>query len=251
MNIDLNAQKDYSWNGFRDFTVYKKAFESEDIISLYLKPNDEMGLAKIKAGQFIGIKIKTDNEDFKKVIRMYSLSSSPSDDFYRVTIKIVENGKMTNYLKDNIEEGSVLEVMKPRGNFYLEKTDIKRPVVLLGGGIGVTPVYSMLQHINDDFETYFIYSLRNKNSKCFLNEINSFKNSKNTKVHTFFTRPLENEILGQDFDYEGRIDKEWIENNLPLNADFYFCGNKGFTETLKEILQELGVQEDRINFEFF
>lgn len=251
MNKILDKVESYTWKGFRDFIVYKKVYESKDIISLYLKPNDHLGIAEMKPGQFIGIKVKTEDDELKKVLRMYSLSSIQNDDYYRVTIKVVEDGKLTTYLDKDLKEGDLLEVMTPRGNFKLEKENIKRPIVLLGGGIGVTPVYSMLKDIDDSLDTYFVYSLRNKESQCFLKEINSYKNSKNTKVEIFFTRPLKNEKLGIDYDFQGRISKEWIKDNLPLHGEFFFCGNKGFIETVKEALESLDVDKERIHYEFF
>lgn len=251
MNEVLDRVENYTWNGFRDFAVYKKVYESKDIISLYLKGNDDLGLAEMKPGQFIGIKVKTEDAELKKVVRMYSLSSTPKDDFYRVTIKIVEGGQLTTYLDKNLKEGDLLEVMMPKGNFKLEKEKINRPIVLLGGGIGVTPVYSMLKDIDDSKDTYFIYSLRNKDSECFLEDVRSYKNSNNTKVNIFFTRPLNNEKLGIDYDFQGRISEEWIKNNLPLDGEFFFCGNKGFIDTVKEALENLKVDKDRIHYEFF
>ena len=247
----MNTNKVEAWKGFKDFKVYKKVKESGEIFSLYIKPVDGTSVIEHKAGQFIGIKVKTDAENMKKVIRMYSLSSVPSEEFYRVTIKLVEDGRMTNYLNDNINVGDIIEVMAPRGAFFLNKEKVDKPVVLLGGGIGVTPVFSMLQDIDENIETHFIYSLRNKEAECFLEDIKEFDKLDNTKVTTFFTRPLEGELEGKDFDIKGRVTKEWLASNVPLDAEFYFCGNKGFTEMLETTLEELGVEKDRIHFEFF
>ena len=247
-----NMTKVEPWKGFKDFVVKKKVMENDDIFSLYLEPSDGSKVALPKAGQFIGIKIKTEDEAMKKVIRMYSLSMKPNEDYYRVSIKVVEGGKMTNYLLNNINEGDVLEVTAPKGAFVLNKEKTDKPLVLLGGGIGVTPVLSMLYDVVGTREDiHFVYSLRNMKAECFLEDIKKYKNEGLINGTIFFTRPLEGEVEGKDFDIKGRLTKEWMAENLPLNGDFYFCGNKGFTELVENSLLELGVEKENIHFEFF
>lgn len=240
------------WKGFKDFTVKKKVIESEEIFTLYLEPTDGRKVVLPKAGQFIGIKVKSEDEEMKKVIRMYSLSMKPNEDYYRVSIKLVEGGKMTNYLLNNINEGDILEVTPPKGLFTLNKENTKKPLVLLGGGIGVTPVLSMLYDVVGTRDNiYFVYSLRNMKVECFLKDIKEYREKGLINANIFFTRPLEDEIEGKDFDKKGRMTKEWMAENLPLDGDFYFCGNKGFTELVQNSLLELGVEKDNIHFEFF
>ena len=242
---------DNTWKGFKEFEVYKRVEENKEIISLFLKPVDGSKVPLHKSGQFIGIKvIDKDNEEVSKLVRMYSLSSEPSEDYYRITIKIVEDGRLTPYLRDNIKEGDILNVMAPRGHFFLD-TEATTPVALLGGGIGMTPVFSMLQDKLEGRNVDFIYSYRNEEESCFLDEVIEYNKKDNIKVTTFCTRPTENDKALSKYDVEGRINKEWIAENLDLSGDFYFCGNKAFTETLKESLAELGVTEDRIHYEFF
>lgn len=250
MSNEMSEKNMEAWKGFRDFYIEKKVYESKDIISLYLKPKDNLGLADIKAGQFIGVKIKNADEKMKKAVRLYSISSKPNENHYRITIKIVEGGMITNYIDKIIKVGDILEVTTPKGNFKLENEKIIRSIVLLGGGIGVTPVYSMLQHIDSEVKKQFVYSLRNRESQCFLDEIKAYK-SENTKVDIFFTRPLKEDKEGIDFDVSGRLSKEWIKDNVDLNSDFYFCGNKGFIDTVKESLEILGIEKERIHYEFF
>lgn len=240
------------WKGFKDFIVKKKVMENKDIFTLYLEPKDGTKVAMPKAGQFIGIKLKTEDEALKKVIRMYSLSMKPNEDYYRVTIKLVEDGRMTNYLLNNINEGDLLEITSPKGGFTLDKENTERPIVLLGGGIGVTPVLSMLYDVVGTREDiHFVYSLKNMEAECFLEDVKKYKNEGLVNTTIFFTRPLENEKEGQDFDIKGRLSKEWMAENLPLNGKFYFCGNKGFTEMVEQSLIDLGVEKENIHFEFF
>ena len=57
---------------------------------------------------------------------------------------------------------------------------------------------------------------------------------------------------GADYDYAGRITMDWVKRTLPVSeADFYFCGPKGFMRLLNLGLRALGVPDERIHFEFF
>ncbi|MGL5821229.1 MAG: FAD-binding oxidoreductase [Sarcina sp.] len=245
---DLNSGE---WQGFKDFTVYKKVFETKNIISIYLKPIDGSKVYKHKAGQFIGIKMKTENKEIASLVRLYSISSIPNNEFYILTIKVVEDGRMTNYIKDYLHEGDEILVTMPKGKFALEKEHLDEKIVLLGAGIGVTPVYSMLQDIQGSVNIHFVYSLRNRENDCFIDEIKAYDKLPKTKVDIFFTRPLERERKMRDFDYEGRITKEWIVEHLPLDASFYFCGSKNFAQMIETTLLELGVAKEKIHCEYF
>ena len=71
------------------------------------------------------------------------------------------------------------------------------------------------------------------------------------KNTVFYSNPLDKDKEGIDYNYEGRVNKEWIKYNLPINADFYFCGPPPFMKSLEESLLDLGVNKESINYEFF
>ena len=75
-----------------------------------------------------------------------------------------------------------------------------------------------------------------------------YKNLSNT---VFYSNPLKDDKEGIDYDFTGRINKEWIRNNLPLDGDFYFCGPPAFMKALKSNLIDLGVKEESIYYELF
>ena len=77
------------------------------------------------------------------------------------------------------------------------------------------------------------------------------KINNNIKLTTIYTRPLDNDKLNEDFDVQGRITKQWMENNLPKDGDFYFCGPVEFMRTIYKNLESMGVETNHINYELF
>ena len=89
----------------------------------------------------------------KPLIRTYTLSSAPSDAHYRISVK--REGMVSGHLHDNLNVGDTLEARAPAGDFSL-LPDIKRPMVLMAGGIGITPMMSMMHGVHDGGETQFL-----------------------------------------------------------------------------------------------
>lgn len=246
-----NIENVQPWKGFKDFIVDKKIMENEEISTLYLKPIDGKKVVLPKAGQFIPLKINSGNEKYD-VVRSYSLSNKPNDEYYRVTIRKVEDGRASVYLTDVVEEGDVIGVRSPVGRFFLKDAAKERPVVFLGAGIGITPVLSMVHVAVENRENIkYIEVFRNSDYQVLHQEVEGYVKDKLIDNIVFYTRPLDKDKFGDDYHVKGYLSKEWIENNLPLDAEFYFCGPREFMKSTEEALTELGVAKEDINFEFF
>ena len=122
------------WNGWRKMIVMKKVKETPIHTSFYLSPQDGRELLISKPGQYISIRVKTSPYN---LVRNYSLSLASSS-HYRITVKREVEGKVSTYLHEELGEGQVLEIGVPCGDFVL--THSKKPLVLIGAGIGVTPL---------------------------------------------------------------------------------------------------------------
>ncbi|EHK2404179.1 FAD-binding oxidoreductase [Clostridium perfringens] len=239
------------WNGFRQLEIFKIEEEAKDIKSFYLRATDGKPLKEYKCGQFLPLKIETDDEVIKKEMRRYSLSGDPKKDYYRLTIKRVPNGKVSGYFHESINVGDTILAMPPFGKFTLTE-DSNKPLVLLSGGIGITPILSMLYGAKEQSrDVYFVEAVLNSDNLALNSDVQGIKKVKNFKEIKVFSEPLESDIKGKDFDEEGFITKEWIKNNLPLNGEFFFCGPTLFMKSIRNSLKDLGVKEDNINFEFF
>lgn len=147
---EQTEQQNGGWIDYRDFKVDKKVKESDVITSFYLKPVDEKPIATYKAGQYLTIRADIEGETYSHV-RHISWSDEPDKDYYRISVKREDGnegapvGIVSNYLHRDVKEREVLPVAAPAGGFTLESEDI--PLVLLSGGIGLTPMISILKEV--------------------------------------------------------------------------------------------------------
>lgn len=154
------------WADFRPFIVEKKVQESDVITSFYLVPQDGQALATFEPGQYISVKLEIPGERYTH-IRQYSLSDAPGRPYYRISVKREEAnaekpaGIVSTYLHEGIREGDVLQLSAPAGDFTLEQSEA--PVVLISGGVGLTPMFSMLASLAEKQQrpVTFIHAAQN------------------------------------------------------------------------------------------
>ena len=257
-------KSDLSWNGFRKFEVAGKEIEVRDTCSFYLKPHDRKDLPPFEPGQFLTFNLNIPGQP-KAVIRCYSLPDSPlHPDYYRVTIKRappphdkpdIPPGLASNFFLDQINVGDIIDVKAPSGHFFLD-TSSHGPVVLIGGGVGLTPVLSMLNSIVESGskrETYFFYGIDNNESHAFKPHLQQIA-LENENVHLFvcYSRPGIDDVEGEDFQCGERVSIDLFKQKLGSNNfDFYLCGPPPMMGSLVEGLEEWGVPEARVHFEAF
>ncbi|MDC3413512.1 NO-inducible flavohemoprotein [Aquibacillus sp. 3ASR75-11] len=252
-------QKQGGWTGFRDFFVDKKVKESNQITSFYLKPKDGNAIASYQAGQYITLKAEIEGERYTHM-RHYSLSDAPGKAYYRISVKREdpqENapaGIVSNYLHKDVEEGSVLSVSAPAGDFVI--ADERQPIVLLSGGIGLTPMVSMLNTLVEsqpNRSITFIHATINSETHAMREHVAQLE-AENDNVNSFvcYESPTTEDRDARNYDKEGLIDLDWLKSILPNNqADFYFCGGIPFTKAINQALKEWGVPKERSHFEVF
>ncbi|OCA88140.1 nitric oxide dioxygenase [Bacillus sp. FJAT-27225] len=257
MYDEASSQKG-GWDGFRNFVVARKVKESDVITSFYLKPEDRKEVASHQAGQYISVKLEIEGEEYTH-IRQYSLSDAPGNDYYRISVKREEGadnpeGIVSNYLHSQVSEGDILPVSAPAGDFVLN-TEKENPVVLLSGGVGLTPMISMLKTVaaaQRERNVTFIHAAQNGKLHALRDEVEALAENENISTFVFYDSPTEEDRIGEKFDVEGYVTREWLEKNVPVDeADFYFCGPVPFMRAINSALKEMGVGEDRIHFEFF
>jgi nitric oxide dioxygenase len=250
------------WNGFRRFRVDRKVHESDIIASFYLIPEDGKELAPFKPGQYVTVKI--DHPKTPTPPRNYSLSELPGVGHYRITVKREARpstdapaGVVSNYLHDEVREGDVLELGPPCGEFVLDLTAPPvRPIALVSGGIGLTPLVSMLKslvHHGVDTPVYFIHGARNSRVHALADEVRALADrGGNVRTHFRYDAPLSDDRRNGHCDSVGLLNIAFLRQLMPdAHADFYFCGPKPFMAGLYHGLKEWGVTDDRLHFEFF
>lgn len=240
---------------WRPFKLARVVDESSTVRSFYLEPADAHALLPFLAGQHLPIRV---NVDGVSLMRTYTLSAAPSDGFYRLSIK--RGGRVSEYLHDKLQVGDLIEARAPQGDFTVNALE-RRPLVLLAGGIGVTPMLSMLRHVV--FEglrtrrvrpTCFFYSTRNHAERGFDAELADLVQRANGAVRVLRVTgaPEEGLVAGRDFDVQGRIDMALLKAQLPFDDhDFFLCGPPPFMQALYDGLRDLRVSDERIHAEAF
>ena len=137
---------------------------------------------------------------------------------------------MSNYLHDEVEQGDVLDIGPPCGEFTLDPAAVgEPPVVLLSGGIGVTPLMSMLKslaHHEVRTPVYFIHAARNSRVHALAAEVRrASEGRRNFSTHVRYDAPLPEDLDDRRCDSAGLLDLALLEELLPTNdVEYYFCG---------------------------
>ena len=192
-------------------------------------------------GQFLSFKIPYEG---RVLTRSYSLASSPhTDPAHKVTVKRVDEGRISHWMNDHIRVGSQMMVVPPAGLFVLN--DARRKIMLFGGGSGITPVISIIKSAlaTTDRALELIYANRDERSIIFRDELAALvaaNSSRFAVVHSLD-------------DVDGFLDRNAVKRHIgsELDADFYLCGPGPFMATVEESLRGLGVAHDLVHIERF
>ncbi|MBB5325875.1 nitric oxide dioxygenase [Anoxybacillus tepidamans] len=253
-------KKTGGWKDFRKFVVQKKVKESDVITSFYLVPEDQGAISDFLPGQYVSVKVDIPGETYTH-IRQYSLSDAPGKQYYRISVKKEAAtdeqpaGIVSNYLHDHVQEGDVLELSAPAGDFTLDMTK-ETPVVLISGGVGITPLLSMANTLvmkQPERKITFIHAAVNGNVHAFDSHMTRLtEEHESLSYYICYQSPSETDRQKPHFAKEGFIHLEWIQSVVQdQHADFYFCGPLPFMKTVYHALKEWGVPEENIHYEFF
>ncbi len=255
-----SAAKPGGWTGWRAFRVVGKQPESVDITSFYLAPADGGAVPAYRPGQYVSVRIYVPELGLMQP-RQYSLSDAPGQDRLRISVKReaagaqTPAGRVSNALHDRLQEGGVLDVAPPQGDFHLRESSVA-PVVLLSGGVGLTPMVSMLNHLvatDDPRQIRFVHGCRNGAAHAMKDHVNALAQARgNVRKAVFYEEVASGDQPGRDYDYAGRVDLHAIRDQaIVADADYYLCGPAGFMRAQRETLLALGVAADRIHAEAF
>lgn len=282
---ELYTQCEEGWTDWRDFRVCKKIPESDEITSFYLRPVDGKPLPAFRPGQYISVRV--DVPELKHAQpRQYSLSDKPRSDYYRISVKKeselrpensetdnvcrvhVHPGYVSSILHDSTEEGDIVQVSHPFGEFFLSGEEATHPIVLLSAGVGVTPLMSILNTIIStksarQRKIHFIHGSRTDESRAFRNHVQSLaQRDKHPGFQTTFftTKPsssFENDKQGVNCHYRsGRINVDKLDSVKDLYLDdssteFYICGPEKFMRDTEDGLRSRGISAEQIKMELF
>ncbi len=252
----------HGWAGFTPFRVVRKEKESDIITSFYLVPVEGGALPDFKPGQYITVRVPSPCGH--TTMRNYSLSDKPGRNYFRISVKRetgakadTPNGYVSNMLHDLVDTGAVIELAPPCGEFFL-KTDTppQRPLVLIAGGVGITPLMSMLQAALETMpgrNISFIHACLHEGVQPFRKVLDDLAAAhKNLALHTRYSEPAPAGAIRAANTSEGFVDGTLIESMVPGgDADYYFCGPKPFMIAIYNQLVMWDIPADQIHFEFF
>ena len=243
---------------WRPLRVVRIEAESHNIRSIYLEPADGAGFPLFQAGQHLPLRFTLGGEVH---IRTYSLSSAPSDDFFRISVK--REGLVSSHLHEQVRVGDLLEARAPQGHFTVAPHE-RRPLVLLAAGVGITPLLSMVREVvyqglrtRRIRPTWFFQSSRTLADQPFRSELDRLLDDAGDAVRVLrlLSQPEADAQEGEDFDQTGRIDTGLLKTLLEVEdydqLDFVLCGPGSFTQALYDGLRELNIRDSRIHAETF
>ncbi len=266
------GRTDAAWSGWREFRVTRREVEdpAQTQCSFYLAPVDGKPLPAFKPGQFLtfSLDVADGSADAaagrRTITRCYSLSDRPDPAHYRVTIKRVpapadhpdyEPGVSSNHFHDHVQAGDVLRVKAPSGHFHIDP-DGSVPAVLIGGGIGITPMMSMLRWClaeQPQRVVYLYYGLRNSREHAYKAQLEALAAAQpGLRLNVVYSRPGPEDELNRDFQHRGHVDVDLLRRTLPHGRhQFYVCGPPAMMQTLVPAMAEWGVPIVDLHYEAF
>lgn len=244
---------------YRKYVVDRVVHESESIKSVYLRPADGEPLRHFLPGQHLPIKVTIDDVP---IYRCYTLSDSFKESHYRLTIKReaaqgnnVPRGRVSNYLHDELLVDDIIEAQAPTGAFFLDLNN-EQPVALIGGGIGITPMISMVNASIEAFthrEIYVVHAVRNSALHAFKEDLRrAAREHENVHLFVLYSQPRLDDVSGRDFDQIGRLDLSVLRRVLPhLDMQFFICGPDSMMAQLSGELIAAGLSAAQIHMEHF
>ncbi len=247
------------WNGWRHFVVEDVKPESEVIRSFILVPEDGGPVMRHRPGQYLTFSLDQ-IPGAGTLKRNYSISSGPDSRAYRITVKREARpgsppGLVSNWLHDRVSPRTVLKVAPPAGEFFLDEKD-DSPIVLLSGGVGLTPVMSMLKSIvasGSGRGVWYVHGAENGRVHAMRAHARELAaKAPNVIVRNFYNAPEAGDEKGRDYDEAGLITADWLRRNTPIeDAVYYLCGPRPFLRAMVGGLARSGVSLGHIRYEFF
>ena len=239
-------------SSFRNLKVVAKIRESSLVTSFHLAAEDGAPLDGFKPGQFLVFRLAVPGGE---VVRNYSLSGSPDQlGHYRISVKRETHGASSRHLHDSVQVGETLLADGPRGTFILDEGS-DRPVVLLSGGVGLTPMVSMLHALAHRTlrRVLFLHACETGDVHALREEVDGLvKLRPGLAAHYCYREPSPEDRRSGQFQSEGFITRDVIQSLLCLDEyDFYLCGPPPFMQAMYQTLRGLGVAKERIAYEFF
>lgn len=257
------------WDGLRKFRVVRRepANASGTVCSFYLEPHDGRPIPSFRPGQFLTFQLQVPDQP-RPVIRCYSISCGPLPELahYRISVRRVDKGLVSRFLHDAVQPGWILDVRAPSGDFHADLSQ-DHPMVMLAGGVGITPLLSMLEavvHQQPQRRVWFFHGAMSSQDVIAHQELVELT-SRGEHVLTWYclSHPSEaDKLVAARQNPAARlrvvtrmITVDWLKEVLPPEAataaHFYMCGPPPMMDAMMRGLEAWGITPDRIHSEAF
>lgn len=236
---------------WRPYRVSRVVQESLGIRSFHLEPADGLPVQPFEAGQHLPIRLRLPSGE--TLNRTYTISQAPGDADLRLSIK--RDGAASRHLHDAVKAGDLIEALGPRGQFTIDATE-RRPAVLIGAGIGITPMIAFARHlVAEGFRhrrmrpMHLIQVAHDADSRAFSEELRALQSEAKgaLQVHAVLSLPADDAGV-----LTGPFNVELLKRLLPFDDhEFFLCGPPTFMQSVYDGLRELGVRDERIQAEAF
>jgi ferredoxin-NADP reductase/DMSO/TMAO reductase YedYZ heme-binding membrane subunit len=201
-------------------------------------------------GQYLNATLEIHGQ---KVRRSYTIVSSPTRVGYcELTVKREERGLASRHLHDAVQPGYLLDVRAPAGRFTFTGTEADS-IVLIAGGVGITPLMSKIRFLTDiswPGDIYLVFSVKTERDIIFRDELEVLKR-RHPNLHVIVTLTRDD---GTGWSGErGRISSALLARAIPNIAarPVHICGPTEMTDPTRQMLRDLGVPEESIQVESF
>jgi ferredoxin-NADP reductase len=199
------------------------------------------------AGQFLAVRVRIDGREH---VRCYSISSAPEARGY-LEISVKRQGLVSNMLHATVRPGAQVHLKAPAGAFRYPSAD-DRPIVLLAGGVGITPLISMLRHATQtepQRSVTLVYSAQTEEQLAFRDEIRLLAR-RHPHLRVFFAASRGS---GLSDVYPGRIDDALLGAAIPDPAHTIamICGPQPMIDRMRELLLARGMPPGQVRSEAF
>lgn len=250
--LEYRLSKSKSWNDQRIvLKVQSRVNFTGVLFRVELIPaNTNQSLPSFEAGQYLTLLIPQEGKR-NKLRRSYSLASwKQKPGIYELAIKRESAGKGSSWLFDMLHEGAIIEAINPKGGFTLTSTNDE--IVLVAGGIGITPLRSMLCYLKshqDPPKVKLFFASRFAEGLCYDNEFRTL----DRKCDWFEYHPILSQPVASWKGLTGRLSGSLIHEKLhnPRIAQFYFCASAEMMDSIMKGLLAEGLDRHQFHFENF
>ena len=237
INAEESMYQDLQWRGFKDFKVVRLEKEAEDVTSVFLTPVDNTKLQPIVPGQYISL--RWDVQDDTVHPREYSISHDLINNEYRISVRKLVNGKVSTFVNTKLQVGNTVPVHAPVGNMTYDATSGKPKVAVLAGGIGITPMITIMQAaLNNGQSVELYYSNRTVDTE-------PFKKTFDGWVSEY---PDSFELKDYVSSEGGKLTVSELIHIVPTEYDVYLLGPVGYMHEFKTYLTSKGVSDLKMEF---